>query len=776
MGRCRSSLQSWSNTTFPNSQAQVSNLINDLEALYDSDLPDTSDQIAGIIDNITTLWDRDEMYWQQRSRINWLKLGDQNTKFFHQTTLQRRQYNKILRLQDDEGTWLENELDISNNFLNYFQQLYTSYGPQQWSEVFDFVDQIVTPEMNQSLQRPITLEEVQSAAFDLGATKSPGPDGFSGTFYQTHWEIVQSIIHLSASQHQSTAKMLQQLNQTHIALIPKLKNPTNAAQYRPIAFCNFSYKILSKVLVNRLKPFMLDLISENQSAFVQDRQIQDNIIVAHEAFHLLKLCKTGNDGAFGLKLDMNKAYDRVEWSFLENVLIRMGFDLSWIAVVMNCVNSVSYSVLLNGKTGPWFKPSRGLRQGDPLSPFLFLFVMDVLSKMMIKACQSQLLHPFQLSPTGTGISHLFFADDSLFFLQATLQNCEHLSDLLHSYCSASGQQINVDKSSLYFSPNTPWQITHLLSSILQMRVVSDPGKYLGLPTIWGRSKRSALGYIKDAVSRKVQSWKQCTLSQSGKESLIKAVATAIPAYPMACFKFPISTCREINSMLSNFWWGNSGSNGIHWKSWDFLGLPKEQGGLGFRNLQDFNDSLLAKQAWRLHSNPTSLYAQVLKQRYFPNSTFLHAKKGATPSWLWSSLLVGRDLLLKGALWNIGNGQAVDIWKDIWVPEMPPAPLLNPMHPPLPMSVSSLIDWNTNSWDLSLILPHISPDQALKISAIHLINPNIPDKLVWPFTKNGVFSVKSCYHFKNSTNHPFPSLNPHTSHSIPSSLWKWIFHL
>lgn len=630
LGKCRSSLQAWSKNTFPNSQEQINRLTNDLEALYDSDLPDSYDQIAGTIDKITILWDRDEMYWKQRSRVNWLHLGDQNTRFFHQTTLQRRQYNKILRLQDDSGNWLETELDISNNVLNYFQHLYTTSGPQLWPEVLDFVDHIVTPEMNLSLQRPISLQEVKSAVFDLGATKAPGPDGFSGTFYQAHWEIVQSIIHLSASQQQSTSEILHQLNQTHIALIPKVKNPTKAAQFRPIALCNFSYKILSKVWVNRLKHLMPDLISENQSAFVQDRQIQDNIIVAHEVFHHLKLRKSGTDGAFGLKLDMNKAYDRVEWSFLEKVLIKMGFSSCWTSLVMNCVRSVSYSVMINGKAGPWFKPSRGLRQGDPLSPFLFLFINDVPSRMMIKACQSHQLNPICLSPGGFGISHLFFADDSLFFLQATLQNCEHLSDLLHTYCSASGQLINADKSSLYFSPNTPWQVTHLLSSILQMRVVSDPGKYLGLPTIWGRSKRSALGYIKEVVSRKVQAWKQATLSQSGKETLIKAVATAIPAYPMACFKFPISTCREINSMLSNFWWGNSGSNGIHWKSWEFLGLPKEQGGLGFRNLQEFNDSLLAKQAWRLHNNPSSLYAQVLKQRYFPNSSFLQARKGSSP--------------------------------------------------------------------------------------------------------------------------------------------------
>lgn len=181
--------------------------------------------------------------------------------------------------------------------------------------------------------------------------------------------------------------------------------------------------------------------------------------------------------------------------------------------------------------------------------------------------------PNQLSPSGIGISHLFFADDSLLFLKATFQNCEHLSGLVYLYCFASGQSINVDKSSLYFSPNTHWQITHLLSSILQMHVVSDLGKYLGLPTIWGRSKRLAMVYVKDAA------WKQYTLSQSGKEILIKAVATVILVYPMPCFK-PISTCREINFMLSNLWWGNSGQNSTHWKSWDSLGHLKEQGGLG----------------------------------------------------------------------------------------------------------------------------------------------------------------------------------------------------
>lgn len=230
---------------------------------------------------------------------------------------------------------------------------------------------------------------------------------------------------------------------------------------------------------------------------------------------------------------------------------------------------------------------------------------------------------------------------------------------------------------------------------------------------------------------KVDGWKLSLLNQAGKEVLIKSVASAIPAYSMAYFKFPASTCKEINSILSDFWWGNNNSSGIHWKSWDFLGLPKVEGGLGFRNFQDFNDTLLAKQVWRLVQAPESLCAQFLNGS--TNTTILQANRGTSPSWLWSSLLIGRKLLQEGSVWNIGNGHSVNLWSDHWIPDLPPS-LLNLAKGTLNVPVSTLIDWNRMCWDLGSIQAEISPIQHHKILSIPLVNSAIPNAFIWPFTK------------------------------------------
>ncbi|KAM1815535.1 hypothetical protein FF1_000031 [Malus domestica] len=157
-----------------------------------------------------------------------------------------------------------------------------------------------------------------------------------------------------------------------------------------------------------------------------------------------------------------------------------------------------------------------------------------------------------MSTHGPPISHIFFADDTLIFLKADKANCNNLSRLLASYCSASGQAVNLQKSCVYFSVNTPMDVAADLGCDLGIPVVSHPGSYLGLPAIWGCSKSRGLAYLKGRLLGKIQGWKQCTLSQAGKEVMIKAVAQAIPAYPMNLFKFPDSICNELNSLIFGF--------------------------------------------------------------------------------------------------------------------------------------------------------------------------------------------------------------------------------
>lgn len=176
--------------------------------------------------------------------------------------------------------------------------------------------------------------------------------------------------------------MIPSLNSTFIALIPKLNAPTFVSDFRLISLCNVLYKIVSKVITNRLKHIIPMIISDNQSTFISGRSITDNILLAHELLHSMQRGRRGKLGRMALKLDMSKAYDKVEWEYLKVVLKRLGFHDHWVKLVMSCVTSVTYSALVNGKPGLLVTPTRGLRQGNPLSPYIFLLCAEGLSSML----------------------------------------------------------------------------------------------------------------------------------------------------------------------------------------------------------------------------------------------------------------------------------------------------------------------------------------------------------------------------------------------------------
>ena len=273
---------------------------------------------------------------------------------------------------------------------------------------------------------------------------------------------------------------------------------------------------------------------------------------------------------------------------------RMGFHERWIGLVMHCISTVFYSILINGVAYESIIPTRGLHQGDPLSSYLFLLCVDGLSSLINNAARNQLLSGISMCRGCPMVTHLFFADDSLFFCKASSQECHQLVDILQLY-EALGQKVNADKSSVFFSRNAPKALKIEVLNVLGPMQNSRHGKYLDLPTIIGKSKTEVFAEIKERVGKKLAGWKENMLSMGGREILIKAVAQAIPAYPMSCFQLPKCLCDEMEGMMRRFWWGQCQQESkIAWVNWRKLCKSKDRGGMGFRDLQAFNLAMLAK--------------------------------------------------------------------------------------------------------------------------------------------------------------------------------------
>lgn len=232
--------------------------------------------------------------------------------------------------------------------IDYFSKIFSSTHSPVDGEILDAIDRQVTEDMNASLRREFDVEDIKMVVLQMQHLTSPGRDGLPSLFFQKFWNIVGEYVSATILSFLNLGNLLKKLNFTYITLIPKVKTPEDMSQLRPISLCNVLYKIASKVIANRLKPILQHIISRQQSAFIPGCQISDNTMVAMELSHFIfKRCR-GKKGFLSLKLDMNKAYDRIEWEYLRNVLLRLGFCREWTKLIMTCVSTVSYVFLVNG--------------------------------------------------------------------------------------------------------------------------------------------------------------------------------------------------------------------------------------------------------------------------------------------------------------------------------------------------------------------------------------------------------------------------------------------
>jgi hypothetical protein len=374
--------------------------------------------------------------------------------------------------------------------------------------------------MNDILTAPYTREEVKKAMFNIGDLKAPGPDGLHAIFYKRFWHIIGEDLTDEVLLAVNSRVIPEGWNHTTIVLIPKVESPESITQFRPISLCNVVYKVIAKLLANRLKHILTYIITPNQSAFVPGRLITDNILVAYESYHTIKSKKTGKYGICAVKLDMHKAYDKVEWTFLQKILVRLGFDHSWVDLIMACVSSVRYQVRLNNELSDYIYPTRGLRQGDPLSPYLFLLCAGLSSLLKHEERNGNLIG-VKVCRSAPAVSHLLFADDSLILMRADANNALTLRNVLNEYCAASGQLVSDAKSTIYFSPCSGVEIREEVCTILNIMTEAITDKYLGLPPLVGVDRSDCFQHLIDRICKILSGWKEKNMSFGGKEALLK---------------------------------------------------------------------------------------------------------------------------------------------------------------------------------------------------------------------------------------------------------------
>uniref|UniRef100_A0A803P0Z6 Reverse transcriptase domain-containing protein n=1 Tax=Cannabis sativa TaxID=3483 RepID=A0A803P0Z6_CANSA len=678
--------------------------------------------------------------WKQRSREVWLSQGDRNSSFFHASTMVRRKRNHIWNLKDSNGSLVSNEREIGFILNDYFKSLFSSRGSVSYDGMEILLHDSVFHSENMNLIAVPEMEEIQAHVFQMHPLKAPGPDGLSGCFFRRCWSVVGADVTKCIQQFFTSGVLESGLNHTHICLIPKGINPDSVDRFRPIALCNFTYKIISRIIAQRMRTILDRIIAPTQSAFLPGRWIAESSILTQQIMSVIKK-KSGTGGLMAIKMDLNKAYDRLEWNFLKEVLVRFGFHSHFVKIIMSCVTTVSYSILLNGRPLKKFFPRRGIRQGDPLSPYLFILCNEVFSRLLTNEQNKGLLHGIRVARNGPVISHLMFADDTIIFLRANLNELDTLNRCIIQYEDWSGQLCSKQKSGVCFSRNCSRSLRESIENGLNIGSVRSDEKHLGNPFLFSRSKRKDFNFLKTRLYERLEGWRLKTLSKSGRAVYVNSVALALPSYSMSTFQIPTSSCRDLDAI---------------------------RGGLGFRRFEDINHALLSKLAWQLASNLDKPWCHSFKVKYFPRESFWSIQEKSSDSYVWKGILGARNIIAKGACSIIATGESIDIWWQPWIPWLEYDQFREIMEgirckAPSLKCVADLLYRQTKSWNIGYMHFLFGEELGNRIAEIQIVKNNADDMLIWKDSSVGKFSVKGAY---------WADQKDRFGECLP--LWKWIW--
>ncbi|GJT80238.1 RNA-directed DNA polymerase, eukaryota, reverse transcriptase zinc-binding domain protein [Tanacetum coccineum] len=453
-----------------------------------------------------------------------------------------------------------------------------------------------------------------------------------------------------------------------LALIPKKTRDANMVKdFRPISLIGSMYKIIAKILANRLVLVLGDLVNEVQSAFIADRQILDGPFILNE---IVQWCQSKKKQSLVFKVDFEKAFDSVRWDYLDDILRRFGFGEKWCSWIQSCLRSSRGSVIVNGSPTEEFQFHKGLKQGDPLSPFLFILVMETLHISFQRIVDAGMFKGIMLSPS-LQLSHLFYADDVIFMGQWNESNLDTIVQVLECFHRASGLRLNMSKSKLmgiYVDADKVAQAARKIGCV----TLKTPFTYLGSKVGGHMSRIQSWNETIEAMASRLSKWKMKTLSIGGRLTLLKSVLGSMPIYHMSIFKVPMKILQRMESIRSHFFNGSDPlAKKPTWVKWTNVLASKEKGGLGISSLYALNRALMFKWVWRFLSQNSSLWANVIKSIHGDHGKIGKQVKVSYPS-IWLDIVKEVDLLKKRGLnllsfvnKKVGNGSDTLFWEETW---------------------------------------------------------------------------------------------------------------
>ena len=452
------------------------------------------------------------------------------------------------------------------------------------------------------------------------------------------------------------------VNTSILALIPKKKEVKEMKDYRPISCCNVIYKVISKLIANRLKLILPSFILPNQSAFVKDRLLMENVLLASEI--VKNYHKETVSSRSALKIDISKAFDSVQWPFLLSTLAALSFPPQFIKWIELCITTASFSVQVNGELTGLFRSERGLRQGCALSPYLFVICMNVLSNMLNKAARERKIgyHP---QCHKLELTHLCFADDLLVFTDGKKSSIEGILQIFENFAEFSGLQISLEKSTIYMAGVKENDKAAILRTF-PFESGALPVRYLGLPLLTKKMSTSDYTPLIEKIRARIGKWTARHLSFAGRLQLISSVIQSLTNFWMSAFRLPNACIKEIDSICSAFLWSGPELNAKKAKvAWSDVCTPKAEGGLGLRSLKDANKVSCLKLIWRMLSS-NSLWIQWLRLYLLRKGSFWSVKENTTlGSWMWKKLLKYRVLASGFVKHEVESGKSTSFWFDNW---------------------------------------------------------------------------------------------------------------